>query len=76
MIGETIGITIAIVSVSMVAVIILAKAMTKFVVGWKTKKRRRVGEPSPPRKHIMTKVERDVERALQRANKMRGIKDG
>ena len=71
---EIIGVTIAVISCSMIGIVLLAKAMYTAVGKWKAKKRRRKTEPSKPRKHVMTSVERDVHRALLAANERRGIK--
>lgn len=70
---EQIGVGVAVVACSVVAIALLAKVITVAVAKAKATKRRRVDEPSPARKHVMSKVERDVHRALIAANKKRGI---
>jgi len=70
-----IGTTIAILSISMVSIVLLTKIITTAVGKLKAKKRRRKVEPSSPRKHIMSSAERNVARALQNANRKRGIKN-
>jgi len=71
---EMVGVGVAVVCVAMLGIVSLAKAITIAVRTSKAKKRRRSVEPSKPRKHVMTKAERDVHRALIAANERRGIK--
>jgi len=73
---EQIGITIAVVCISMIAIVALAKTITTTIARLKAKKKRREVELSPPRRHIMSNEERNVARALHNINKKRGIKDG
>jgi hypothetical protein len=71
---EMIGVSIAFVSVSVLAMALLAKVIYVAVYKWKASRRRRTedrpgSKPAPPRKHIMTKAERDVMRAVNNAQK-------